>query len=769
MSLTLALSSTIFVLYGYTTFRPLNGVSDSARLSSVSISMQGQPASDFISQRVIASWRHSEIGSHVASFESAPGAVAIIAHRVTATEEGQVVKTDGSLFSLLALKPYIGRFYCDCSKDEASAVVSFEFWKTYLRQETNLTDVHLKLDGKPYDIVGVAPRNVRFPLEAHGPIIWIKAETLDGDDGARKVIYRADTKDASPAMMAVMARLAVANSPLGRIGRFPKIVMEPYGKAATKSAKPYLICMLISAVVLWLLGFFSLVGDHIVEQINAEYDLAVRLTMGAPIRQVMRPILSRLLMSSSVCIVISSILSWLLIGNLRESLAWEMPWLQVEGLRSSAVGTNILSGIMFAVGLGVMCSSFLRGQICDIRESPNRYLKRDRPIGLARLTIAAVQVGLAFCCITTALMLAYHISQLRTATSTVQTDQTAIASVRLDVLAPDEALAVYRNLLVRLKEDAEVENVALVTSLPYLQGPKIQLDVNRSGAQVATMISAMTNSLPGVVGMKVLEGRSCEAADDRAVIRYAVINKAFSQSYFPYVRPVGRMITLPGQTELYVIGVVDDGVQSLGNGQSQIYLCFSQLDKKTPFVRVLAGGFMQLLVKSKSSPERLEATLHKLIQVAVPNLSIGHVRTMREALDESFGMVLLANELISFTAIIIAACAMFSIYNLCNLLITSKRRELALRIAMGAPLSRLLAAFRRELLTALLVALSTILIGIAIVMWVAYSLLGWTGALHQPRTLLSTCGYVVFIIVLSTIPAVTKLGKLNISTVLKEN
>jgi predicted permease len=239
------------------------------------------------------------------------------------------------------------------------------------------------------------------------------------------------------------------------------------------------------------------------------------------------------------------------------------------------------------------------------------------------------------------------------------------------------------------------ELIAKVSTMPGARGATLAmmplLDVSRWGSGL-TLDTGEQDNRPGplrnavgpgyfrFVGMRIVEGREFSAADRPGTMAVAVVNEAFVRRYFPDGRALGRRIGpggAPGPAAITIVGVVADSrVLHVREAPAPFwYVPYMQLGRVTQ---------LTLHVQTDADPEPLMPDLLQAIRAVDSGVTVFRGRTMtRQVSDQIVAERLLATLATGF-GLISAALAAIGLYGVLSFVTAARRREIALRMALGA-------------------------------------------------------------------------------------
>jgi predicted permease len=274
-------------------------------------------------------------------------------------------------------------------------------------------------------------------------------------------------------------------------------------------------------------------------------------------------------------------------------------------------------------------------------------------------------------------------------------------------------LNAYRDIWSRLENIPGVVAAGGVSSLPLSQmfawGP-ITVDgrVPRSGEEFINVdIRMVGGRYFQAMEIPLKAGRWFDVHDTRETTRVAIIDERMAEELWPNDSPIGKRVRTGGLSStspwITVVGVVGTVKQYALDSDSRmaLYLAHGQYSTRA----------MNVVVKSEQSPAALASAVRETLKTLDPDLPMYNVLTMTDRVSDSLAQRRFAMLLLALFAAIGLILATIGIYGVMSYLVSQGRRELGIRLALGATPGRVLWLVGRH--TAV-IALTGVTIGLAL-------------------------------------------------------
>lgn len=659
-----------------------------------------------------------------------------------------------SVFKLLGVSPLLGRTFTeDEGKQGGPQVVllSEGLWRQAFNADPEVVGKTARVNGKPRTIVGVMPSSFRFPENMGDDLrkgLWLPVQPtpeMQNDRGSHFFFIVAALKpgvtlEQERSELSAIAQYIHQVDP--KKGKDVAFRLENYHDLLTGSVREVFLGLVIALSLVLLIACGNVANLLIARCLGRQQEFAVRSALGAGQFRLVR----QLFVEGGVLSLLGSVLgfgvAWFAVMVVHKLPPDTIPrsediavhWQVVIALAAIATITTILSSLLPAFFVArtdpqpaLQAASRGVGQ----RSLGSRVSGTLVALEVAISTVLLIATGLLFHTLWNLehSRLGFDVTRV-TSFTTMPADASGFANMAVaeptDKAPVSIATLYYQPTLERMRQVPGVQDAALVSS-PPLTGINMGTSFKVVGRPddpnntPETRISAVSGSYERVMETPVLRGRMIGNDDNAAAPFVAVINETLAKKYFAGQDPIGQKIDLGGKetgaiTPYTIVGVLGDQVDfKIGQApQPLLMLPYEQVPTTSLYYQILIKTIVFMMVKTRGDIPVAPAMRNVFHQTA-PDFALDNFQTMKEAVNSNNFSQRLGLYLIGAFAGMAVLMVVAGLYGVLAQLVSYRRREIGVRLALGATRQRILGMFLRQGATLVVAGL---VVGTVFAMWI---------------------------------------------------
>ncbi|HSR67794.1 MAG TPA: ADOP family duplicated permease, partial [Acidobacteriota bacterium] len=703
----------------------------------------------------------------------------------------RVSSVSGNYFEVLGVRPYLGRML-SAEDDQpggegGAAVVSYAFWTGRLGGQSDALGRVLRVGGSHFTIAGVAPPEFFGAQVGSRTDVWLPMRRSMSEDSLTwrtgtffRIMGRLGSgvtpQQAEQELSALFRHRLEAEAAQGetivrqgtRIADH-RILLKPAANGFDRLRQSYSLPLkvLTAATLLALLIVCFNVANLMLARAAARgRELATRLALGAGRLRLARQMMMESLLLGLVGGLAGLVTAWaaspFIAGFIASPQDASLLHLRPDGrILGYALAASLATGLLF--GLAPVCWCLLR--------DPGRALGGGREgsdSGRPRLRLAkvmmAAQLTISLLLLSGAGLMLGTLQELAGVSLGFQQERLAVASVHFEV-PRERRTELTRAIEERLAAEPGVRS-ASASWLGLFTRSNMSANLDIAGYQagadeeVSVRVNSVSPAYLDTLGIPLLAGRPLRASDDEGAPKAALVNRAFVQRYLPGQSALGRTFRLKGDdADVEIVGVTGDFLwNDLRARPEPIFLLSSaQWGMSTRSIQI------RLQVPFQSAAASLRKAIEDLDETAL----VVRLESMSNQVDTTIRQERMLAHLAAWFSGLGTLLACLGLYGILSYSVQRRRREIGIRLAVGARRSAILGLVLREALLLLLVALPLGLAGSWLASQAISSFLFGVEP-HDPRILTGVAALLALVTLLAALLPARRAAALDPAHILRE-
>jgi predicted permease len=787
LALCIGANTAIFSVVDATLLRPLS-YPEPERLVRIVLHYKAQGAEG---DNIIHTGRTWElIRDHASLVDAAVYSGGASGVNFSAAGSAQFVKQQrvgAGFFRVLGVQPLFGREFTpqeDRAGGPALAVLSFPFWKRVFHGDTSVAGQALMLRGEPYTIVGVMPEN----FHSNSPVdLWTPLRpSANGEGGGQNYSIMGRLKpgitwsQADGQLESVGAPLV--NAMNLRPGIFARLRLITLQDGQTQDLRKPLLILWAAVGLVVLIGCANVTSLLLARAAARSREIATRLAIGGGRREIIQQLLVETLVLALLGGAAGLVVGYYSLEGLKILAAKSFGNLESARLDGRVLAATAILSLLVSLLAGLFPA--LEAGAVDLRtalsEAGGRGVAGGRKRWSRRLLVGG-EIALAVLLLIGAGLLirtVAHFYQLRPGFDPAHVITASFSLQDARYNTSQRVNQLFDSGLARIRALPGVESAGAGLTLPYELGLNSGFwhadGPEASGQQETTNLCYVTPGYLEALRIPLQRGRTISASDGPKNGPVVVVNEAFARRYLSKQDPLGSHISF-GKTSppAEIIGIVGDVQQSAGFGN------FGPLGP-VPNAYVPAGqfndGLMKMVntwfapnwvVRVTGAPAAVMQGIQNVASTVDPLVPIAEFRTIDELRAASLSSQRFQATLLGSLSGLALLLAIVGIYGLMSQSVVERRRELGIRMALGATLAQ---AIREATLPGVMLAMVGVAAGCGLAGLSTRVLehLVWGVKTTDPATYLGVAAGILLVAAAASLVPALRITRLNPAETLRD-